>query len=95
MATHKKHVERFNATFAERKEEAEKEFQAREKEYRAAVSGDYNEKFKKQENRFRKRRAEDDARIHELEHMNARLNSRARRAADGRRLAEEARERMS
>ena len=95
VATHKKHVERFNARFAERKEEAEKEFQDREKAYRAAVSRDYNEKFLKQEGRFRKRRDEDDARIRELELMNARLNSRARRAADGRRLAEEARERMS
>ena len=93
VATHKKHVEHFNAKFAERKEEAEKEFQAREKAYRAAVSRDYAEKFTKQETRFKKRLGESGARIHQLENLNATLVTKVKREADRRRAAEEARKR--
>ena len=95
VSTHKANVERFNARLAERKEEVAKKFQEREKEYRAAVSRDYNERFTKQESHFKKRRAEDGARIYQLEKMNATLVAKVKREADRRHVAEEARERTA
>ena len=86
-------MERFNKRFAEQKAEAEAEFQAREKAYRAAVSWDYADKFTKQETRFKKRLGESGARIHQLENLNATLVAKVKREADRRRVAEEARKR--
>ena len=93
VARHKKLVEKSNRQLAARKEEAEKDVAAKQKEYRSALAEEYAGKFRKQEDRFKKKRADDNARIIQLEHQNANLNSRVRRARDGRRRAEEARER--
>jgi len=92
VASHAKHVERFNKKFAERKEELEKDLADRQRKYRADVSAEYDGKFKKQEDRFKKKRGEDGARIRYLEQQNATLNSQARRAKDACRRAEKARE---
>ena len=64
----------------------------REKQFRQSNSQKYRDLAQKQEDRLKARHAVDAQRIAELEKANSKLETRLKRAKDGRRRAEEARD---
>ena len=84
VAWHKVLIKKADERLARKKPEQDKEHEARLKMVRERVSHEYASKFKKQEERFKRRYAEDGERIRELEELNASLCSSAKRARETR-----------
>ena len=75
VARHQVLVRRADERLTKRKADQDAEHQARLQAVRTVVSTEYSSKFKKQEERFQRRSAEDDRRIRQLEQLNATLRA--------------------
>ena len=88
-ATYREHMDKANASFAEKRKKLEEENDVKIKLVRSSLRKDFDEKVQKQERRFTKKRNELQARIKDLEKGERQMASRLRDAKDAKTRAEE------